>query len=624
MFVDNLSASPSGRLTQILNALQHVHNVTLPTKDVSQLHEMMVSCETNLSNIIKNSAFNSYHQDPSYVRLSLICEAVRLLTETSSQALKRRAHQTQIKESAVTKKTRSHVTERRHAKPDFLDVDGDGDRKEPMKKALADKAKKNNKASKVDEAHGVHTFEVTFVDDHSNDSQTTTVKANHINQARRVFLDDNPGTYIEKIAKAVSESLTLREDANLDQAETLLAAKSLSDQLQDMAEDAAKMSVDKLMPLVDTMKSQFGQPAADGFNQVVKSQLQIVLDAIISAKDQTDNAINTLQGGGTPTSGDDISAPMPDDQTDLPFPDEGSEEGDINFDQQFDATPSSSGPITEPLGRSKKEVSEGKYAKRKNVKEVVNKDQNPAVDLAMMAASGKDARNRPLTPQQKKAAGDAAKILGGVNEAKKDTTNPYAVGMAQAMEITGDKPPLKKSTIKLAHKIAGKVEKQVKENQLSSLRSTVTEMRNRFKVLEGDLDQHKRSYKRMISEGKVTDVMGTGIGLEGDAILEQMKTVSDHIRTAVEEFREIKQQLAEQAQFEAQTAERVQQLDHQLSTQPYGVTGTTHQNQRFKKFFESQQHRHTWLDYNRSTIKESKLINPDDVRQVQAKLKRSI
>jgi len=37
------------------------------------------------------------------------------------------------------------------------------------------------------------------------------------------------------------------------------------------------------------------------------------------------------------------------------------------------------------------------------------------------------------------------------NEAAK---NPYAIGMAQAMKSTGDEPPLKKSTIKKAHKIA--------------------------------------------------------------------------------------------------------------------------------------------------------------------------
>lgn len=38
-------------------------------------------------------------------------------------------------------------------------------------------------------------------------------------------------------------------------------------------------------------------------------------------------------------------------------------------------------------------------------------------------------------------------------EAKQDN-NPYAIGMSQAMKSTGDKPPLKKSTIKKAHKIA--------------------------------------------------------------------------------------------------------------------------------------------------------------------------
>ena len=35
-----------------------------------------------------------------------------------------------------------------------------------------------------------------------------------------------------------------------------------------------------------------------------------------------------------------------------------------------------------------------------------------------------------------------------------EARNPYAVGMAKAQEITGDTPPLKKSTITKAHRIA--------------------------------------------------------------------------------------------------------------------------------------------------------------------------
>lgn len=38
-------------------------------------------------------------------------------------------------------------------------------------------------------------------------------------------------------------------------------------------------------------------------------------------------------------------------------------------------------------------------------------------------------------------------------------TNPYAIGMAAAMKSTGDEPPLKKSTIMKAHKIAKSIEK---------------------------------------------------------------------------------------------------------------------------------------------------------------------
>jgi hypothetical protein len=41
--------------------------------------------------------------------------------------------------------------------------------------------------------------------------------------------------------------------------------------------------------------------------------------------------------------------------------------------------------------------------------------------------------------------------------------NPYAVGMAQAMKSTGDKPPLKKSTITKAHDIAKSVKKTSKD-----------------------------------------------------------------------------------------------------------------------------------------------------------------
>ncbi len=44
-----------------------------------------------------------------------------------------------------------------------------------------------------------------------------------------------------------------------------------------------------------------------------------------------------------------------------------------------------------------------------------------------------------------------------------EATNPYAVGTAQAMKKTGDKPPLKKSTINLSHKIAKAIKNEEKD-----------------------------------------------------------------------------------------------------------------------------------------------------------------
>ena len=165
--------------------------------------------------------------------------------------------------------------------------------------------------------------------------------------------------------REVAESMAIFEDEDLEHAQTLLAAKDISDRLQKMAEEAAKMAVDDLMPLVDVMKSQFGLEQANAFNEVVKEKLQTVLDSVMAAKDQTDNAILTLQGGGTPSAPSDIeqpeAAPVAPEAGSAP---EAPADGEEDFEKEFDATPATSGPATEPLGRARKdELAEAKKGK---------------------------------------------------------------------------------------------------------------------------------------------------------------------------------------------------------------------------------------------------------------------
>ncbi len=140
----------------------------------------------------------------------------------------------------------------------------------------------------------------------------------------------------------------IKEDQDLSQAETLLAAKAMSDDLQTMAEKIARMSVEDLMPIVDTMREQFGQELANGFNSVMKSAFEAVLNSATEAKETTDNAILSLQSGQVPGTG----------TTDIEAAGEIEAEPEADIDDEFASTPAAAGPAEEPLGRAKKPESE--------------------------------------------------------------------------------------------------------------------------------------------------------------------------------------------------------------------------------------------------------------------------
>ena len=80
-----------------------------------------------------------------------------------------------------------------------------------------------------------------------------------------------------------------------------------------------------------------------------------------------------------------------------------------------------------------------------------------AVTKHKMVGEGEDGDVEAAIKMLKKAGYTVSKDKKQVDEKVK---SPYAVGMAQAMKSTGDKPPLKKSTIKKAHDIAKKVDEE--------------------------------------------------------------------------------------------------------------------------------------------------------------------
>ena len=89
-----------------------------------------------------------------------------------------------------------------------------------------------------------------------------------------------------------------------------------------------------------------------------------------------------------------------------------------------------------------------------------SKKQNPlGIPPEIQALVNKMYHAGKITPQEfeiLRKFQQRTKINVGIREAD---ANPYAIGMSQAMKSTGDTPPLKKSTINKAHKIARAIKK---------------------------------------------------------------------------------------------------------------------------------------------------------------------
>jgi ribosomal protein S27AE len=772
MFINTLD-SPSHKLQQLLHTLKHVHQFEFVSREPTYLQEAHEHYQSVQDQIVTSSAFNSYHSNPEYTKAALITEAVKMLLEI---APKRR------KKSAVEE------SKKKHPKPDFLDVDHDGDKQESFKKAVADKAQ----ASKLDEKWGTKMKTApkdmgkwdgwTIAElkarkkklmDKEDRTAAQSKEVRQINFAIRAKQQDSFG-------KIKQESM-LMEDENLDKAETLLAAKDLSDRLQNMAEDAAKMAVDRLMPLVDIMKSQFGQEPADGFNSVVKAQLQTVLDTIIAAKDQTDNAILSLQGGQIPSQAGiaDISQPLPGSE----LPAQQPVTGPVGGQEEFTATPATAGPAQEPLGRSMKEpmaetiqvgdnvqfafvkgmtplrgtvlefvkvrkTQENHYGymvdirsdnviysvhpdhaqklmegsvpefvptpKKGSVPTFVPGNKKPTIrptntskhtpdnkkdqesaeqkqapggrdnyqqqsftdfmnmfseskktcmecgqgsymeaddgklkctecghlisetalpsttqQLQNMATKGKDANGKPLTPQQKQAAKKAANELAKANLEEK-LTKKMTAGEIISDFLASDDPKFQgKSKAERTKMALGAYyslhpEKSKQQESLNNLKAVVESLTTEYNNLRVKFSAHKQEFQYQLNQGLVQDILNEGYGLQGAAILEQIKLIKQQLKEKRQQLQQISRDLHAQLDLDQKIIERAQRLHEQVHKLPYGIVGLLTDNTKFKKFFESEHARATWTEFNQSTIKESVLIDPQDLSRISQRLTDTI
>lgn len=123
------------------------------------------------------------------------------------------------------------------------------------------------------------------------------------------------------------------DETELDQAEVIIAARSLNKDFQGMIEDVADMLGKDMITLTDQIKQRFGDGEGEQYAQTVKAALEGAINSLMQTKDTLDSALSALTSGGAM-----LPAEVPGEEATGEAP----------------IFPSSTGPEEEPTGREMK------------------------------------------------------------------------------------------------------------------------------------------------------------------------------------------------------------------------------------------------------------------------------
>ena len=183
--------------------------------------------------------------------------------------------------------------------------------------------------------------------------------------------------------KRVKEANIMREgyvkelrkllEAEVDQAESLIAARGFSQEIQSMVEKLGRLMNEDLPAVSEQMRNSFGPDVATGFENQTTTVLQSVMDSLRSGKQDIDNSVAEISSGGVPVASTDMEDPEAND-LDLGLGDDDLDlDLDLDMDDEFGGADAVAGPDEEPLGRAKKESVESLKRKIAEARRMVEK-----------------------------------------------------------------------------------------------------------------------------------------------------------------------------------------------------------------------------------------------------------
>ena len=185
------------------------------------------------------------------------------------------------------------------AKPDFLDMDKDGNKKEPMKKAVKDK-KATEGATKTDKP---------WTDMSGKKHSGTAVKGDKYTgkeaekEAKAKVKDKKPmkESQFKHNVRFVNESLQflLQEDEE-GKAKAITAAGDMVNDYTSWMQRVGQYQTKTMIELADAIKADFGAQEAEAFKAAVGPALSATLEVLTQQREAVSNAVAVLAGEATP------------------------------------------------------------------------------------------------------------------------------------------------------------------------------------------------------------------------------------------------------------------------------------------------------------------------------------
>jgi hypothetical protein len=153
-------------------------------------------------------------------------------------------------------------------------------------------------------------------------------------------------------AMGMAESRRQVTESEVQQAQVVLAAQDMVDEVQKMSEQVSAMQFKDLPALVDQIKNQVGPDQATQFNGDASAALSALLQNLQGSKQQLDQALGVVTGQAPAIPGDAMGADaglggeMP---AELPAPGEEEIETDVEVDDEED-----SDTLATTLGRGRR------------------------------------------------------------------------------------------------------------------------------------------------------------------------------------------------------------------------------------------------------------------------------